>query len=41
MWSIGCIFAEMHVGRPLFPGMNDADELDAIFRALGTPDLAM
>lgn len=40
VWSIGCIFAEMHNGRPLFPGANEADELDHIFRALGTPDEA-
>ena len=38
VWSIGCIFAEMHTGRPLFPGAKDADQLDLIFRALGTPD---
>jgi cyclin-dependent kinase len=37
VWSIGCIFAEMHTGRPLFPGANDADQLDHIFRLLGTP----
>lgn len=37
VWSIGCIFAEMHTGRPLFPGANEADQLDQIFRTLGTP----
>ena len=37
-WSIGCIFAEMHNGRPLFPGSNDTDQLDLIFQKLGTPD---
>lgn len=41
VWSIGCIFAEMHNGRPLFPGANEADQLDAIFKALGTPDEAV
>jgi cyclin-dependent kinase len=41
VWSIGCIFAEMHNGRPLFPGANEADQLDAIFKALGTPDEAI
>ena len=40
LWSIGCIFAEMHNGRPLFMGANDADQLDLIFQALGTPDPA-
>jgi cyclin-dependent kinase len=23
VWSIGCIFAEMNNGRPLFPGTSD------------------
>lgn len=41
VWSIGCIFAEMHNGRPLFPGANEADQLDHIFKALGTPDEAI
>jgi cyclin-dependent kinase len=36
IWSIGCILAEMHNGRPLFPGTNDVDQLDHIFRGLGT-----
>lgn len=37
MWSIGCIFAEMANGRPLFAGSSEADQLDRIFRTLGTP----
>ena len=28
----------MHNGRPLFPGTSDADQLEQIFRQLGTPD---
>lgn len=36
MWSIGCIFAEMVLGRPLFSGVSEADQLDKIFRLLGT-----
>ena len=40
-WSIGCIFAEMHLGRPLFPGASDADQLNLIFAALGTPDASV
>eukprot|EP00035_Acanthoeca_spectabilis_P021303 m.437497 g.437497 ORF g.437497 m.437497 type:complete len:293 (-) comp18117_c0_seq1:263-1141(-) len=36
-WSIGCIFAEMATGRPLFPGDSEIDELFRIFRVLGTP----
>jgi len=37
IWSIGCIFAEMCNGRPLFAGTSEADQLDSIFRHLGTP----
>jgi len=36
MWSVGCIFAEMCNGRPLFSGTSEADQLDKIFRLLGT-----
>jgi len=38
VWSIGCIFAEMLNGRPLFPGASEADQLEQVFKALGTPD---
>uniref|UniRef100_A0A6V1T4R7 Cyclin-dependent kinase 2 homolog n=1 Tax=Heterosigma akashiwo TaxID=2829 RepID=A0A6V1T4R7_HETAK len=37
VWSIGCIFAEMSNGRPLFTGTSERDQLDRIFRQLGTP----
>eukprot|EP00941_MAST-03F_sp_MAST-3F-sp1_P001649 g1649.t1 len=37
VWSIGCIFAEMSNGRPLFPGTSESNQLDRIFRKLGTP----
>jgi cyclin-dependent kinase len=30
----------MYNGRPLFPGTSDGDQLDQIFRHLGTPDEA-
>ena len=36
VWSIGCIFAEMSNGRPLFPGTSESDQLNLIFRKLGT-----
>jgi len=36
-WSVGCIFAEMVNGRPLFPGSSDPDQLTKIFKCLGTP----
>lgn len=37
IWSCGCIFAEMANGRPLIAGTSEADQLDRIFRLLGTP----
>jgi len=37
VWSVGCIFAEMNNGRPLFPGSSDSDQLLKIFKTLGTP----
>jgi len=37
VWSIGCIFAEMCNGRPLFAGTSEPDQIDSIFRHLGTP----
>lgn len=40
MWSIGCIFAEMVNGTPLFTGTAEDVQLDTIFRHLGTPDEA-
>ncbi|XP_057446938.1 mitogen-activated protein kinase 9-like [Lotus japonicus] len=36
-WSIGCIFAEMLSGKPLFPGKNVVHQLDLITDLLGTP----
>ncbi|XP_065839225.1 cyclin-dependent kinase 2-like [Oscarella lobularis] len=38
LWSIGCIFAEMVQGGPLFPGDSEIDQLFRVFRTLGTPD---
>ena len=37
IWSIGCIFAEMLSGRPLFPGKNVVHQLDLMTDLLGTP----
>jgi len=37
IWSVGCIFAEMVNGRPLFPGSSEQDQLMKIFKTLGTP----
>ncbi|KAJ1676432.1 serine/threonine protein kinase, CMGC, CDC2/CDK sub, partial [Spiromyces aspiralis] len=38
MWGVGCIFAEMLMKRPLFPGNSDLHQLELIFQMCGTPD---
>jgi serine/threonine protein kinase len=37
IWSIGCIFAEVLLGKPLFPGKSVVHQLDLITDLLGTP----
>ncbi len=37
MWSVGCIFAEIILRSPLFPGESDLNQLAKIFNLLGTP----
>lgn len=39
IWSIGCIFAEVLIGRPLFPGKNVVHQLDLMTDLLGTPSM--
>jgi len=39
VWSIGCIFAELLLKKPLFMGDSDIDQLYKIARTLGTPPL--
>ena len=38
MWGIGCIFYEMASGRPLFPGSTVNEQIQLIFKNLGTPN---
>lgn len=38
IWSIGCILAELHMRKPLFPGHNTQHQLDLIIGLLGSPD---
>ena len=37
MFAIGCIMAELILGRPLFPGFSETDQLTRIMTILGTP----
>lgn len=32
IWSVGCIFAELITMNPLFPGKNEMDQLNRIFK---------
>lgn len=38
MWSVGCIFAEMLLRKPLLPGQDSENQLELIVRLLGLPD---
>lgn len=37
IWGIGCIFAEVLMGKPLFPGKSVVHQLELITDLLGTP----
>lgn len=38
MWSVGCIMAELLAKEPLFKGKTEVEQLDKIFKTLGTPN---
>ncbi|ETW02588.1 CMGC/CDK protein kinase [Aphanomyces invadans] len=38
MWAVGCLFGELFLRRVWFDGASDIDQLNRIFRALGSPD---
>ena len=37
IWAMGCIFGELINGFPLFPGVNEIDQLGRIGEVLGSP----
>lgn len=37
VWAIGCILAELHGRKPLFPGQDYIEQMNKIFGVLGTP----
>uniref|UniRef100_A0A3B4WMC5 Protein kinase domain-containing protein n=1 Tax=Seriola lalandi dorsalis TaxID=1841481 RepID=A0A3B4WMC5_SERLL len=37
LWSAGCILAELLLRKPILPGRNEFEQLDLVFKLLGTP----
>lgn len=37
MWAVGCILAEMLIGKPLFPGSSTMNQLEKIIAVTGPP----
>jgi len=37
IFAVGCIMAELYNFQPLFPGGSELDQIDTIFKVLGTP----
>uniref|UniRef100_A0A6B2L7Z0 Mitogen-activated protein kinase n=1 Tax=Arcella intermedia TaxID=1963864 RepID=A0A6B2L7Z0_9EUKA len=37
MWSVGCIFAELFLRKPLFPGKNYMHQITQIIEIIGSP----
>ncbi|KAK2955260.1 putative Glycogen synthase kinase-3 beta [Blattamonas nauphoetae] len=37
LWGIGCIICELILGRPLFPGENNDDQMKKIVQIMGIP----
>jgi dual specificity tyrosine-phosphorylation-regulated kinase 2/3/4 len=41
IWSLGCILAELYIGRPLFPAENEAELMSMILEIKDTPPLEL
>ena len=37
MWSMGCILAELILGKPVFPGTSTLNQLDRVMEVTGRP----
>ncbi|XP_051117990.1 cyclin-dependent kinase C-2 C-like isoform X2 [Andrographis paniculata] len=37
LWSVGCVFAELFIGRPILKGRTEVEQLHKIFRLCGSP----
>ncbi|XP_014811065.1 PREDICTED: homeodomain-interacting protein kinase 4, partial [Calidris pugnax] len=37
VWSLGCVVAELHLGWPLYPGLNEYEQVRYICSTLGLP----
>ncbi|DAZ95121.1 TPA: hypothetical protein N0F65_009752 [Lagenidium giganteum] len=37
MWSVGCVFAELYLGHPIFQGKTELEQINKIFDICGTP----
>ena len=37
MWSLGCILAELLLGKPLFPGKSTLDQFQRLVVVTGFP----
>lgn len=35
VWAIGCLFAELLTGQPLWPGKSDVDQIYQLKKSLG------
>ena len=37
IFAVGCVIAELYLMHPLFPGVSELDQLEKVFKVLGTP----
>uniref|UniRef100_A0A0E0C2J9 [RNA-polymerase]-subunit kinase n=1 Tax=Oryza meridionalis TaxID=40149 RepID=A0A0E0C2J9_9ORYZ len=37
LWSVGCVFAEMHTRRPILQGRTEVEQIHKIFKLCGSP----